>query len=261
MDPAEPPRKAIRDAAYFDQWYADMETSPTRDAIFTRNFGLPPGFQSNSSLTWQGIAELTDALRLPPGGLLLDVACGRGSYGIEVAQRSDVRLIGVDFSAVALDQARLSSARLLPAGRAEFRLGNLIATGLPDGIADGVMCVDAIQFGDPQVAALAEFRRVLAPGARLALTTWEATTTGDPRVSARIQEVNLRRDLPAAGFIDVEVTERPDWREAERQMWEDAMAVPADPGDEGLRSLQSEGRRSLETWDALRRMFATATAP
>jgi len=29
----------------------------------------------------------------------------------------------------------------------------------------------------------------------------------------------------------------------------------------GLRSMQAEGERSLATWDAMRRVFATATAP
>lgn len=57
------------DAAYFDQWYADMTASPTRDAIVTRTLRLPAELQSTSLLTWDGIAEATDKLRLPPGGL------------------------------------------------------------------------------------------------------------------------------------------------------------------------------------------------
>ena len=72
--------------------------------------------------------------------------------------------LGVDFSGVALEQARSSSARLLPAGRSEFRVGTLVATGLPAAVADGLMCVDAIQFADPPLAALHEFRRLLASG-------------------------------------------------------------------------------------------------
>jgi hypothetical protein len=106
---------------------------------------------------------------------------------------------------------------------------------------------------------LLEFRRLLAPGGRLALTCWEAVDPSDERVPPRIHAVNLRRDLPEAGFIDVEVHDKPDWRQAERTMWEDAVAV-AD-SDAAVRSLQTEGRRSLATFDSLRRVFATATAP
>lgn len=260
MSSRKPAFVAKRDAGYFDQWYADMTTSPVRDAIVARALGLPPELQSTSLLTWQGIAEMTEELRMPQDGLLLDLACGRGGYGIEVARRTGARLLGVDFSSVALEQARSSSARLLPAGRAEYQVGTLLSTGLPPGVADGVMCVDAVQFADPPVAAMLEFRRLLAPGGRLVLSCWEAADPADERVSPRIRAVNLRRDLPAAGFGHVQVHEKADWREVERAMWEEADAAPQD-SDAAVQSLQAEGRRSLATWDSLRRMFATATAP
>jgi SAM-dependent methyltransferase len=258
--PAGPERPARPGAAYFDHWYADMAASPARDAIVARTLGLPPHLQSTSLLPWPGIAELTEALRLPPDGLVADVACGRGGYGIEVAQRAGARLVGVDFSEVALAQARLSAARLLPAGRWEFRAGMLAATGLPAAVADGLMCVDAVQFADPPLAALTEFRRVLAPGGRLAVSCWEATGPADERVPLRLREVDLRPDLLAAGFADVAVQDRLEWREAERRMWQEALAAPPGP-DPALASLQAEGRRSLDTFGSVRRVFATATAP
>lgn len=156
-------RSSSPGAEYFDQWYADMTVSPTRDQIIARTLGLPADLQSTSHLTWDGIAEVTEKLRVPRGGLLLDAACGRGGYGIEVARRTGARLLGVDFSPVALDRARRSSTDRLPDGRSQFQLGTLDATGLPAGQAAAVMCVDAIQFAAPPLAALLEFRRVLAP--------------------------------------------------------------------------------------------------
>jgi SAM-dependent methyltransferase len=248
-----------RDATYFDHWYADMAVSPARDAIFARMLGLPPELLSTSLLTWQGIAEVTEELRMPQDGLLLDIACGRGGYGIEVARRTGARLVGVDFSAVAVTQAKSAGARLLPAGRSDFHIGTLLEAGLRTGIADGVMCVDAVQFAEPPLAALREFRRLLTPGGRLALTCWEAVDASDERVPPRIHAVNLGRDLPKAGFVDVLVQDKPDWRQAERAMWEETMA--ATDSDAAVRSLQTEGRRSLDTFDSLRRVFATATAP
>jgi SAM-dependent methyltransferase len=256
MEVTEPVRPAVADAAYFDRWYADMAASPDRDAIVARALGLPPELQSTSLLTWAGIAEVAGALRLPRGGLLVDAACGRGGYGIEIAGRTGARLLGVDFSAVALEQAR-RGARRLPDGRAHFQAGTLTATGLADGVADGLMCVDAVQFAEPPLAGLAEFRRVLAPGGRLAVTCWEAVGDGAPR---RIQTVHLRRDLAAAGFTEVQVDEKPDWRAAERRMWQAVVNAP--PGtDAGMQSLQAEGRRSLDTFASARRVFATAISP
>jgi SAM-dependent methyltransferase len=252
--------KQERGAAYFDQWYADMATSPARDAIVARTLGLPPQLQSASTLTWAGIAEVTEALRLPTGGLLVDAACGRGGYGIEVARRTGARLTGMDFSEVALEEARLSSARLLPDGQAEFLAGTLTATGLPAAVADGLMCVDAVQFADPPIAALREFRRVLAPGARLVLTCWEAAGPADDRVPPRIRGVHLEQDLAAAGFADVQVREKPDWRAAEQKMWEEVRTTPVSD-DAAMQSLQAEAQGSLAIWAEMRRVFATATAP
>jgi SAM-dependent methyltransferase len=254
------PPVAKRDAAYFDQWYADMENSPAHDAIVARTLGLPPELESTSLLSWQGIDEVTAALHLRDGALLLDLACGRGGYGIEIARRTGSRLIGIDFSGVALQQARLRGARLLPADRAEFHVGSLDATGLPTGIADALMCIDAVQFAEPPLSAMLEVRRLLTPGGRLVMTCWEAADPSDDRVPPRIRAVHLDRDLLAAGFVDVQVHDKPDWREVERTMWEAAVAAPTD-SDPAMQSLQAEGRRSLDNFDALRRVFATATAP
>jgi hypothetical protein len=138
-------------------------------------------------------------------------------------------------------------------------VGTLLATGLATGAADGLMCVDAVQFAEPPLAALVEFRRLLTSGGRLALTSWEVIDPSDERVPPRLHAVNLRRDLPRAGFVDVQVQEKPDWRNAERAMWEEAVA--AVDSDAAVRSLQAEGRRSLDTFDSLRRVYATATAP
>lgn len=235
-----------------------MATAPAKDEIQQRHLGLPPRLLSTSLLTWEGIAEVTAALRLAPGGALLDLACGRGGYGLEVAGRGGVALTGVDFSAEAIRQAS-EQARLL--GRpAEFRVGTMAATGLPDGGVTAVMCIDAIQFADPPRDAYRELRRVLTPGGRAALTSWEAVDRADDRLSARLRGTDLRAGLSGAGFREVQVASRPGWRERERVMWTEAAAL--DPaGDAALESFRNEGIRSIATFSSLRRILATATAP
>ncbi len=254
--PGSSPPKPLAD--YFDAWYADMTAAPVKDQIQQRHLGLPPHLLSTSLLGWDGIAEVTEALRLSAGETLLDLACGRGGYGLEIAARTGARLVGVDFSAEALRQAREHAARL---GRqADFRLGDLAGTGLDPGSVDAVLCVDAIQFAAEPDAAYRELRRVLVPGGRAVLTCWEARDPGDNRVPERLRRVDLRAGLTGAGFADVEVRERPVWRESERAMWEEAAAL--DPGDDlALRSFHDEGVRSLVTFGLVGRVMATATAP
>ena len=149
----QPPEPAAL-AEYFDHWYADMTVSPVKDEIQQRHLGLPPHLLSSSLLGWEGIAEVVTALRLSGGATLVDLACGRGGYGLEIAGRTGARLVGVDFSAEAVRQATERARRLGAA--AEFRVGDLAATGLAGGSAGGVLCVDAIQFAPHPQDAYAE---------------------------------------------------------------------------------------------------------
>jgi SAM-dependent methyltransferase len=244
-------------AQYFDTWYAGMAESPVKDEIQRRHLGLPPGLLSTSLLSWEAIAEVTEALRLSPGAILLDLACGRGGYGLEIAARTDARLAGVDFSAEAIQQARALARR--PGRATAFWVADLAAPGLGTGLVGAVLCVDAIQFAPRPDAAYRELRRVLAPGGQAVLTCWEPVNTGDERVPDRLRRVDLRAGLAAAGFSDIEVRERAGWRAAERSIWEEAAAL--DPGDDpALQSFHDEGVRSLGTFTMLRRVMATATA-
>ena len=235
-----------------------MARFPAKDEIQQRHLGLPAHMPSTSSLTGTGIGEVRAALRLPPGSTLLDLACGRGGYGLEIAARTGARLIGVDFSPEALGQAARLAEQL--GRRAEFRLGDLTATGLGFGSVHALLCVDSIQFATPQAAAYAEMRRVLVPGGRVVLTGWEPVDRGDPRLVSRLQDVDMRAGLRSAGFDEVDVHERPDWRQTERRMWEEAATL--DPGDDpALQSLHNEALRVLDTFHLVRRVMATATAP
>ena len=245
-------------AEYFDHWYADMTVSPVKDEIQQRHLGLPPHLLSTSVLPWEGIAEAVTALRLTGGATLVDLACGRGGYGLEIASRTGARLIGVDFSAEAVRQATEHARRL--GAVAEFRVGDLAATGLAAGAANGVLCVDAIQFAPEPQAAYQEIRRILAPGGRAVLTCWEPREPGDERLPARLRHVDLAAGLTAAGFGEVEVRDRPLWRARERAMWAEAAAL--DPGDDpALVSFHNEALRSPVVIPLTRRVMATATAP
>src|SRR5438067_2462441 len=70
--------------------------------------------------------------------------------------------------------------------------------------AHAVMCIDAIQFSDPPVAALQQCRRILARGGRLAITAWEPCGPVPEGVPERIRRMNLARDLAEAGFEKIE---------------------------------------------------------
>jgi SAM-dependent methyltransferase len=245
-------------AAYFDRWYADMAGASIKDEIQQRHLGLPPELLSTSLLSWKGIAEVAEALLLEPGELLVDLACGRGGYGLELASRTQAHVVGIDFAPSALETARRqAAARGIDA---EYRIGDLVATGLAGGAADAVIVIDAIQFPADPAAGYAEIARILRGGGRVVLTCWEAVDREDPVVPERLRKVDLRGGLEGAGFVDVVVRERADWRAAEQAMWREAAAH--DPGgDPALVSFHEEGVRVLEGFDRVRRVMATAAGP
>jgi SAM-dependent methyltransferase len=247
-----------RTAEYFDGWYADRVATSAVDEIMNRHMGFPPGTRAGT-VPAEAIPELAGELRLTPGSTLLDLACGRGGYGLLIARDTGASLIGVDFSAQALTEAREQAARI-GVRDAGFRVGELTATGLPDASVEAVLCTDAIQFPDEPADGYDEIRRVLKPGGRVVLTCWEALDRDDERIGLRVRRANLDAGLRQAGFTDVAVRDRPSWLAGEHALWEEAVTLA--PGDDpALRAFHAEGVKSLQWTTLLRRVLAVATSP
>ncbi len=109
-------------------------------------------------------------LDVPPGRRWLDVGCGTGALTDAVLRRSEPSaVIGIDPAEPFIERA--SSTLTDP--RASFRLGSAIETGLPDGAIDVVVAGFVLNFLPDVGAALAEWRRVLAPGGVVAACVWD----------------------------------------------------------------------------------------
>lgn len=246
-------------AEEFDDWYTDRVESLMVDELVQRVLELPPGLQSTSLLSGTGLNEVAAALDLRPGQTLLDLACGRGGYGLELAGTTGCAVVGVDFSAVAIAQAQRRAKALELTDRAGFQVGDLTGTGLDPASVDAVLVVDSIQFAEPTLDALRECHRVLRPRGRLVLTGWEALDATDELVPPQLRRLDLQRQLAQIGFADVTVTAKPAWRAVEKALWHEALTIEA--GDDlAMRTMQDEARRVLATFDRARRVLATATA-
>jgi SAM-dependent methyltransferase len=247
-------------ADYFDQWYADIDASQTRRQVFRDALQLPAEIDPSNLVPLAGLEEIAEQLAIPAGGLLVDLACGRGGPGMWLARATGARLVGVDFSPVAVAQAAARRLLFDLEDRATFVVGDLTSTELAAGTAHAVVCVDAFLFAADVGAAGHEVRRLLRPGGRVVMTGWEAIDRDDESLSERTRRADFRGHLLDAGLVDVVVEERPNWYAAERRLWELALALDA-PDDPAVASMQEEAASALESFDRRRRVMASGRAP
>jgi SAM-dependent methyltransferase len=132
-------------AAGFDQEFATVAGSAGLRRVWqAASPDLPLEIEPYSFVSVGLLGHVADALALSPETTLVDLGCGRGGPGLWLARSRGARLIGVDFSAVAVRQATDRAALFGLAERARFVVGDLAATGLADGAADAVVAIDAL---------------------------------------------------------------------------------------------------------------------
>src|SRR6266542_3895470 len=78
----------------------------------------PEEVQALGMTTWWTLGRCVSALRVGPGRLLVDLACGRGGPGLWLSRATGADLIGVDWSPVAVEAATNRAAAFVPPGRA-----------------------------------------------------------------------------------------------------------------------------------------------
>ncbi len=104
------------------------------------------------------------------GATLLELGAGTGETGFEAAARvGDGRLISTDFSRDMVGVARRRGTEL-GLTNVDYRVIDVESIELHTGTVDGVLCQSTYMLVADTAAALAETRRVLRPGGRLALS-------------------------------------------------------------------------------------------
>jgi demethylmenaquinone methyltransferase / 2-methoxy-6-polyprenyl-1,4-benzoquinol methylase len=142
-----------------------------------------------------------DALALPSGARVLDLACGTGDLSRAATER-DLTVVGTDLSAGML------AANRTHAPLVECDAGSL---AFADGTFDGLVCGYALRNFTDLAATLAEAARVLRPGGRLAALEVDAPTSGPwrfgfdvwfnqvvPRIGGALSDRAAYRYLPAS---------------------------------------------------------------
>jgi ubiquinone/menaquinone biosynthesis C-methylase UbiE len=184
-----------------------------------------------------------DELRVAPAQCLVDVGCGRSGPGLWVAAVTGARLIGIDPDEAALAAARRRAGQVGLAGRASFRRGSFSDTGLPDCSAQAVMSIDALLFAPSKRDAAAELDRILVPGGRLVLTSWDYHTQPAGRPA---QVTDHRPLLNQAGFDIVGYQETQSWRDRQRRTGQALLDAASELAAESGRTAGQQRARITE---------------
>lgn len=188
------------EATGFDSLYVGQEQSPTIRKIFRETLGfaeLDEAFVPFSFVSLKDLQNILASLNVSKGELLADIGCGNGSIGLWLTQSSEARLVGVDVSAAALEQARNKAQKLHLAAQTKFQPGSFETTGLASESVDAVVSIDAIWLASDQQQAFKELARILKKGGHLVFTSWEQHI---PMSFVKQPIKNYRPLLEQAGF-------------------------------------------------------------
>jgi SAM-dependent methyltransferase len=142
-------------------------------------------------------------LAVQPADQVLEIGFGPGLAVAELARAGAGHVSGIDHSGVMLRQASRRNAAAIRAGRAT--LINVPVDQLPaalDGPFDAILAVNSLGFWPAPAERLAELRRRLAPGGRIAIASQPRCpgATADTSRSAADEVENLLR---SAGFTQM----------------------------------------------------------
>jgi SAM-dependent methyltransferase len=117
--------------------------------------------------------KLVERLDPSPGQTVLELAAGTGDTGFLVAQRlgPEGKLIQTDFAPAMIDAARRRGEEL-GLENVDFRVLDAERMDLGDDSVDGVVCRFGYMLMADPAAALAQTRRVLRDGGRVAFAVW-----------------------------------------------------------------------------------------
>jgi ubiquinone/menaquinone biosynthesis C-methylase UbiE len=156
-----------------------VETEEYRTATYELWQAMAAGWDADRALMWEATRQVSErllaALALQPGETVLELACGTGETGFAAARAVGPQGTAIlsDFAPNMVDAARRAAGEL-GLNAVEVRQMDAERMDLDDDSVDAVFCRWGYMLMADRAAALAETRRVLREGGRLALSVWGA---------------------------------------------------------------------------------------
>ena len=174
-------------------------------SILMRMFGRPRGTLGRlgghimARMNAECGVRACELLRVAPDANVLEIGFGPGVTIDHLSKRSPAgRIAGIDPSPEMVEQARARNVAAIRSGRVDLRHGSVENLPFADNGSDGALAINSMQVWPDAGAGLREIRRVMKPGAKIAL--------GFTRYSGRAKE-ELTETLIAAGFAEPQVVD------------------------------------------------------
>jgi ubiquinone/menaquinone biosynthesis C-methylase UbiE len=147
-------------------------------------------------------------LKLRPSDRVLEIGFGPGADIRRVAARLPAgSVMGIDHSETMVRQAARRNARAIDAGCVSLRQGEACELPYESDFFDAVYSINVAQFWDEPALVAREIRRVLKPGAQVALAV-QPRSKGATEQTARETGCILVEALKAAGFSQVRLEQK-----------------------------------------------------
>jgi ubiquinone/menaquinone biosynthesis C-methylase UbiE len=174
-------------------------------SIMARMFGQPRGSlgrlgdEARASLDAECGVRACELLEIAADDSILEVGFGPGVTVDHVSRLVPAgRVAGVDPSPDMVEQACARNAEAIRSGRIDLRHGSVESLPFDDNSFDGALSVNTMQVWPDAVAGLREIRRVMRPGAMIALGF--TPYAGQPQETATEMLID-------AGFEEIQVVE------------------------------------------------------
>ena len=183
-----------------------MEPTSPEDEYRARTFAnweaAAPGWEREREYVSRALAPATawmlDGLELAPGATVLELAAGPGDAGLLAAARvAPGGVVIVSDRSPAMVAAAARRAAALGIENVDSRALDMEAIELPPASVDAALCRCGLMLVPDPGRALAEARRVLRPGGRVAAVVWAAAER-NAWATALWDAVERVTDLPPA---------------------------------------------------------------
>lgn len=179
---------------WYNEYFQRAYTSPTHARYCEQVYGL--------DLCQHGMMDVPEmeflASLLKPNEKVLEIGCSNGRITEYLQQASGCRIHGLDYSDVAIGQARERiQGKDIPL---EFTCVDLIHDDIPGENYDTILSIDTIYFMGDYGATLTKLNAKLAPTGRIIVAAFQAKEKDDPESILLPDHTRMGEVLNKLGF-------------------------------------------------------------